>query len=161
MSDFVAQHITRTHTIHLPAVPEQVFPLFSPLGEKHWAQDWNPEMLHPSSGVAELGTVFTTQHANQLAKTWTIVAYAQEQAQISYVNVLPDSHLSRIDVRCEPAGARTTVARITYTLTALTERGNHYLAEFTEEHYQSYISSWETAITHYLLHGQMLSHAES
>jgi len=54
MSVFIAQQVTRSHTIHLPATPHEVFPLFSPLGEKHWAQGWEPEMLFPSSGVAQV-----------------------------------------------------------------------------------------------------------
>jgi len=137
-----------------------VFPLFSPLGEKHWAQDWNPEMLYPASGVAQVGTVFTTQHANKQTRIWTIIAYAREQAQVSYLNVLPDSHVSRIEISCEAEGMQATLACITYTLTALTPQGNTYLDGFTQEYYLAYISSWETAITYYLLHGHLLSHAE-
>jgi hypothetical protein len=161
MSAFIAQQITRSHTIHLPATPSEVFPLFSPLGEKHWAHGWDPEMLSPSSGEAQVGSVFTTQHANKPTQIWTIIAYASEQAQVSYLNVLPDSHVSRIEVSCEAEGTQATLARITYTLTALTSQGNTYLDEFTQEYYQDYISSWETAITHYLLHGHMLAHPEA
>ncbi|GHO71298.1 hypothetical protein KSC_101900 [Ktedonobacter sp. SOSP1-52] len=86
MSAFIAQRVTRSHTIYLPAAPHKVFPLFSPLGEKHWAHDWDPEMLYPSSGGAQVGTVFTTQHANKPTQIWTIIAYANEQAQVSYLN---------------------------------------------------------------------------
>ena len=50
MPTFLAQHLTRSHTIHLPATPRDVFPLFSSLGEKHWAQGWQPEMVYPASG---------------------------------------------------------------------------------------------------------------
>jgi hypothetical protein len=138
-----------------------VFPLFSPLGEKLWAHGWDPEMLYPSSGAAQVGTVFTTQHANKPTRIWTIIVYASEQAQVSYLNVLPDSHVSRIEVSCEAEGTQATLACITYTLTALTSQGNTYLDGFTQEHYQAYISSWETAITHYLFHGHMLAHTEA
>jgi hypothetical protein len=155
MSTFVAQQITRTHTIHLPAAPARVFPLFSPLGEKHWEPDWNPEMLYPASGAAQIGTVFTTQHADELVKIWTIIAYDREQMQISYLNVAPTSHLSRIDVGCAATGTQATSATITYTLTALTTQGNAYLDGFTAEHYRAYIAAWERAISHYLAHGRL------
>lgn len=161
MSAFIAQHITRSHTIHLPTTPRNVFPLFSPLGEKHWAHGWNPEMLYPSSGVAQVGAVFTTQHANRPTQIWTIIAYASEQTQISYLNVLPDSHVSRIEVSCEAEGMQATLTRITYLLTALTPQGNTYLDGFTKEYYKDYISSWETAITYYLLHGHTLVQGEA
>jgi hypothetical protein len=155
MSDFIAQQITRSHTIHLPATPREVFPLFSPLGEKHWAHGWNPTMLYPSSGAAQVGTVFTTQHANESVKIWTIIGYTSEQNLVSYLNVLHDSHVSRIEVICEPDGAQGSIVHITYILTSLTPQGNTYLDGFTQEHYQEYISSWETAIKHYLLHGHI------
>ncbi|GHO56437.1 hypothetical protein [Ktedonobacter robiniae] len=160
MSTFVALHVTRSHVIHLPAALHQVFPLFEPLGEKHWAAGWDPEMLYPPSGVASVGTIFTTHHANEPAKIWTIIAYEREQAHVTYFNILPGSHTSWIDVRCESAGTQASIAHITYTLTALTPQGNTYLAAFTQEYYQTWIASWQTAISHYLLHGQMFSHEE-
>jgi hypothetical protein len=161
MSSFVAQQVTRSHRIHLPCAVERAFPLFEPLGEKLWAHSWNPVMLYPASGPTEVGAVFTTQHANEPTKIWTIIAYEKEQAHIAYFNVLPHCYTSRIDVRCEANKAQTTSANITYTLTALTPHGNTYIEQFTEEeHYQAYISSWETAICYYLLHGDMLPHEE-
>jgi hypothetical protein len=43
---------------------------------------------------------------------------------------------------------------VTYTLTALGERGREYLAEdFSEEHYQKRMETWEEAITSYLGQG--------
>lgn len=160
MSDFSAQQITRSHTIHLPATPHAIFPLFSPLGEKHWAHGWDPTILYPSSGAAQTGAVFTTQHANEPATIWTIIAYEPEQSQVSYLNVLPTSHVSRIEVGCKPDGAQGSTTCIIYTLTSLTPQGNTYLDGFTQEHYQEYISSWETAITHYLRYGQVPVHTE-
>jgi hypothetical protein len=158
MTTFVAQHITRSHTIHLPATLQQVFPLFEPLGEKQWSPGWDPEMLYPPDGAAQVGAVFMTNQADESTRVWTIIAYEKEQAHVTYFNVLPSSHASWINVRCERAGAQTSNAHITYTLTALTQQGNTYLATFTQEYYQNWISSWQKAISHYLLHGQMLSH---
>ena len=160
MSTFVAQQVMRSHAIHLPAALHHVLPLFEPLGEKHWVHGWNPEMIYPPSGIAQEGTIFTTRHADEPARIWIILTFEKEQAHIRYLNVLPHSHTSMIDVCCESDGTEATVAHITYTLTALTPQGNIYLDGFTQEYYQAWISSWETAITHYLLHGHMLSHEE-
>ncbi|HLZ23642.1 MAG TPA: hypothetical protein VKQ30_16140 [Ktedonobacterales bacterium] len=159
MSTFVAQQITRTQTIRLPAPPNEVFPLFSPLGERRWEPDWNPVMLYPASGAAQVGTVFTTQHASEPMKIWTIIGYDPEQTTISYLNVAPTSHLTRIDIACAATGPQTTSARVSYTLTALTPHGAAYLDRFTADHYQVYIASWEAAIVHYLTHGQPHAHA--
>lgn len=160
MSNFVAQRVTRSHMIHVSAAVDRAFPLFEPLGEKLWAHGWEPEMLYPASGVAKVGTVFSTQHVDEPAKIWTIIAYEREQAHVTYVNVLPDVYTSRIDVRCEPDGTEASHVCVTYTLTALTPQGNEYIERFTQEHYQAYILSWEAAIESYLLHGHMLPHTE-
>ncbi|HEX8995479.1 MAG TPA: hypothetical protein VF812_05575 [Ktedonobacterales bacterium] len=161
MSSFVAQQVTRSHVIHVPATADRAFQLFEPLGEKVWAHGWEPAMLYPASGVAQEGAVFTTRHAGEPTKIWTIVAYEREQAHVAYINVLPDAYISRVDVRCEPDGMEACSVRVTYTLTALTPHGAEYIDRFTEErHYQAYIASWETAIQYYLLHGHMLPQAE-
>ncbi|HZC07139.1 MAG TPA: hypothetical protein VE338_16000 [Ktedonobacterales bacterium] len=158
MSTFVAEQIMRAQTIHLPAAPDEVFPLFSPLGETRWEPDWNPTMLYPTSGAAQVGTVFTTQHGSELVKIWTIISYDLERTMMSYLNLAPASHLTRIDIACAATGPQTTSACVSYTLTALTPHGVAYLDNFTTEHYRAYIASWETAITHYLTHGQAHTH---
>ncbi len=160
MPNFVALQATQSHVIHVPAAVDRAFPLFEPLGEKHWARGWNPDMLFPASGEAKVGTVFTTQHAGEPAKIWTIIVYEKEQAHVTYVNVLPHAYTSRIDVRCEPDGTEATSVCVTYMLTALSPHGNEHIESFTgEHHYKAYISSWEMAIAYYLLHGHMLPHA--
>ncbi len=158
MSAFVARCVTRSQTIQLPAAPEVVFPLFSPLGEQHWDPAWSPTMLYPASGEAQTGTVFTTQHATEAVRVWTIVAYDRVRLRLSYVNVAPASHLTRIDIRCDAARPQATSARVTYTLTALTPQGNTHLDGFTAAQYQATIASWEAAITHYLAHGRPPTH---
>ncbi len=158
MSAFVAQQITRTQTIHLPAAPDEVFPLFSPLGETRWEPDWSPTMLYPASGAAQVGTVFTTQHADEPVKIWTIIDYDPEQTRISYLNVAPTSHLTRIDITCAATGPQATSACVNYTLTALTPHGATYLDRFTGDYYRAYIASWEIAIAQYLTHGQPHAH---
>ena len=162
MSNFIARQVTCSHTIHLPCVVERAFSLFEPLGEKLWARGWEPVMLYPASGAATVGAVFTTRHADEPTKIWTIVAYEKAQAHIAYFNVLPGGYTSKVDVRCETDGKQATSACISYTLTALTPHGNAYIERFTDEQqYQAYISSWETAIGYYLLHGRLLPHEES
>lgn len=161
MSDFVAQQVTRSHVIHVPAPVERAFPLFEPVGEKAWARGWEPEMLYPASGVAQEGAVFTTQHADEPTKVWTIVTYEREQAHVTYFNVLPHAYTSRIDVRCQADGMEASSVSVVYTLTTLTPHGVEQVKRFAEErHFQAYISSWETEIRYYLLHGHMLPSPE-
>lgn len=53
-------HLSRAHHIDLAAPPAEVFPLFTPAGEKLWIREWDPRYLHPASGETRQGMVFTT-----------------------------------------------------------------------------------------------------
>jgi hypothetical protein len=156
---FVARRISRTHAIHLNAAPDQVFPLFTPLGEKAWAAGWEPEIIYPPSGAPEPGCVFLTRHAGEPPTIWTLVTYEPRAYTLSYQRVTPGIRTARIDISCVSGeGGRATGATITYIWTALSEHGNQLLAEITPDHYRAYINGWESAINHYLAHGQTVSH---
>jgi hypothetical protein len=144
--------------IQLSAAPSTVFPLFEPIGEKRWASDWEPEMIYPQSGVTETGAVFTTEDHHGSKTIWMIITYDPRRFQIAYLRITPDSNLAWIEIRCEDKRNGTTLARVSYTFTALTEKGNIYINEFTEEYYRRWIRHWEEAINHYLQYGRTLEH---
>jgi hypothetical protein len=157
---FTASHISRSHTIHLEAPPDQVFPLFEPVGEQSWAPDWKPTFLFPPSGAAQAGAVFTTQvHEDDGQDTiWAISTYDPDNLRLAYLRVTPGSRVGIIDIRCAGTFDGRTEATITYTFTGLSDEGNEFIARLTPAHYQEYIASWETAINHYLHSGQSLAH---
>jgi hypothetical protein len=147
---FEAKHIVRTHTVQLDARPDEVFPLFEPIGEKKWVEGWEPVMHYPRSGAAIEGAVFTTRQEGEAETIWALAEYEREEWRVKYLRVTPRSRVAVVEVRCEDAPGGTTRAHVTYTFTALSEEGNRYLAEFTEPHYREYINSWETDINRYL-----------
>lgn len=149
MIPFTPLRLTRTTTIHLNAPPATVFPLFTPLGERLWVPDWNPTMIYPASGELELDAVFTTAHGDGAPTVWTVVEATQEEYRVSYVRVAPDTHVARITVQCAEED-QATRATVTYVFTALTEQGNAYVAQFTEQHYQHWLQGWEAGINEYL-----------
>jgi hypothetical protein len=158
MTPFRAHRSTRTTTIHLMAPPEQVFPLFSPLGEKLWIAEWDPVLVYPPTGDPEPNAVFTTKGHDGLGAVWVIVQFDPTLFQVSYVRVVPHSHVATIAVDCTVVGATTTAATITYTFTGLTEDGNAYTARFSEGYYRAWIEQWEAAMNHYLRHGAAPHH---
>ncbi len=155
---FIAQRVSRTQTICLSALPERVFPLFEPIGEKAWAEGWEPQMLFPASGVAEPGTVFTTRNSEGNESIWTMSVYDPVNFHLAYLRTTPGSLVGQIDIHCQEESDGTTGASVTYTFTALSEDGNEFTARFTEAHYQAMMADWERAINHYLAHGQVLPH---
>jgi hypothetical protein len=157
---FSAKHVTRTRTICLSGNPDRVFPLFEPIGEKFWAEGWNPQMLYPKSGVTERGAVFTTQSHDGTQTIWLITHYDPKQFEIGYARVTPESNVAEVDIRCEQSKNASTEARVTYVFTALSEQGNEYINKFTEEYYREWIGAWEKAIDYYLAHGRLFKHHE-
>ena len=155
---FTAQRVSHTHTIRLSAPPSQAFPLFEPIGEKAWAEGWEPHILFPADGVAELGAVFTTKHPTESASIWTMPVYDSANFHLTYLRVTPGSRVGQIDIQCQEAPGGTTDASVTYTFTALSEQGNAFTARFTEAHYQAMMADWERAINFYLAHGHTLPH---
>jgi hypothetical protein len=155
---FVAQHIQRTQTIHLAGPPSRVFPLFEPLPEREWAEGWEPTMLFPPSGEAEVGAVFTSHHSGEPETIWAISVYDKASFHITYVRVTADSRVAFVDIRCAGREDGTTSATVSYTFTALSEAGNAFIERYTQEHYQYMMMQWEQAINHYLQHGKRLQH---
>ncbi len=155
---FTSQHISRTRMIHLVAASERVFPLFEPIGEKAWAEGWEPTLLFPDSGAAEEGTIFVTQHPGEADTIWTITTYDLAHCHLTYLRVTPGSRVGFVDAQCQDAPDGTTWASVTYTLTALSEAGNEHLARFTEAYYTDFMAAWEQAMNYYLTHGQRLHH---
>jgi hypothetical protein len=157
-----AVHLERTATIHLKAPLARVFPLFTPLGEKHWAADWNPRIDYPASGQPVVGAVFRTQHPGETEATWIVVQYSPETGLISYARWLPNSHAGLITVQCRPVDNGVehvaTLATVTYALTVLGEAGEQYLTQLEESHYHAMLMGWENAINHFLQHGEILPH---
>jgi hypothetical protein len=47
--NFKAEQYVQNASIELKGSIERVFPLFTVSGEKHWAQDWNPDLIFPTS----------------------------------------------------------------------------------------------------------------
>lgn len=155
---FVARHIQHTQIIQLAAPPSRVFRLFEPLPERAWAEGWEPLMLYPLTGAAEVGTVFTSSHPGEPDTIWAISAYDKARFHIAYVRVTPGSRVAFVDIQCAERESGTTSATISYTFTALSEAGNAYLEQHTPEHYHHYIAQWERAINYYLQHGKRLQH---
>jgi hypothetical protein len=158
IAPFTARRITRTASMYLVAPASSVFPLFEPLGEKRWAEGWEPEMIYPPSGETEAGAVFTTSHSDGPQAIWTVTQFDMHAMRIEYLRAVAGSHVAAIAVGCADTHSGTTQADVVYTFTALTEQGNTYVDTFTDVYYREWIASWEKAINHYLRHGSMLHH---
>jgi len=128
--------------IEVALPPDQAFGLFTPSGEREWAEGWDPVFLAPGADETEPGTVFTTAHGERRA-TWTVVG-REAPIAISYVTLTPGERVGLVTVRLRPS-ATGSIAGVGYDLTALAPEANPGLQTFAD-HYPHFLEHWQDAI---------------
>lgn len=135
---------TQVRSFHLDAPVARVFPLFTALGEKSWAQGWEPEVL---SGLEERGSVFRTAHEGR-ETTWIVVDYRPAQGHVSYARLAQGSNMGLVDVQCSALATGGTEVSVRYTLTGVNSQGEAFVREFLQpDHYGRMIEQWRAAIS--------------
>jgi hypothetical protein len=134
---------TQVRTFHLNAPRERVFPLFTAEGERAWAPGWEPKIL---SGSKERGSAFITTAHNGSTVTWIVTDYRPAAGQVSYARLVHDSNIGIVDVICTEAAGGGTDISVRYTLTAVSEAGQSFVAQFlAAAHYTTMIDEWRVA----------------
>ena len=145
MSAFVAEHAVRSHSFVVALPVARAFPLFEPEGERAWAEGWNPRYLYPPGGKAEQGMVFTTSHGNE-ETVWMMTRHEPTAGIVEYARITPGARAATVLVQCSSLDLARTRVTVIYVLTALSEAGNAWVRDMDEDHYRTYIESWEKAI---------------
>lgn len=146
--------VTRSYTQTLIRPPEEVFPLLCPVREAEWVNGWHPRMVASRSGFAELDCVFITAAGPQEA-IWMITRYEPERHHLEIVKVIPGIVVGKIVVTLTAAPEGST-ADISYSFTALGPDGDRVVREFTQEHFDEFMLTWETELNHFLDTGERL-----
>ena len=149
------QRTTLTYTQQLVGSAEKVFPLLCPVNEAKWLEGWNPFLVLSNSGVAELDCVFITPSAHHNA-IWTIIEHDPKNFHVAFLKVTPEHTVGRITIKLTPT-PRGCLADVTYSYTAIGDDGVKFISEFTAQHYQEFMKSWEHTLNHYLTTGKMLT----
>lgn len=149
MPDFIAEHLTRAHTLVVERPLAEAFAFFTPEGERAWAGNWDPRYLHPADGTMQPGLVFTTGSGEETT-IWTVLRHDPAAGLVEYMRTTPASRTGTVLVQCTPLGAERTRVLVAYTLTALTEAGNRTLRELDEARFRAFIESWEAEIARLL-----------
>lgn len=135
---------TQVRSFHLDAPVARVFPLFTALGEKAWAQGWEPQLL---SGREERGSAFRTVHGGR-ETTWIVVDYRPSEGLVSYARLAQGSNIGLVDVHCSATSGGGTDVSVRYTLTGLDAQGQAFVSRFLDPaHYSRMIEEWRESIT--------------
>jgi len=146
---FVPAHVTRTYTQHLAAPPREVFALLGPVEEKKWARGWEPRFAFPVGGGDEPGAVFSIAgHGPETL--WVLNAFDEHRLYVEYLQFTPGVRVTVLRITLEPSGqGDETAAEISYTWTALSEKGSEWL-EAHGAHFEQGMAEWEAELNGYL-----------
>jgi hypothetical protein len=128
---------------------EEVFGLFSPLGEKAWVPGWDPELIHPPGATWERGLVFRTREERGEA-IWIVTALDRQRHEVEYHRVEPGRYVARVGVVCSARGERETDVRVSYGFVGLSPAGNEDIARMSEEAYGEKMLRWQGRIAEHL-----------
>jgi hypothetical protein len=147
---------TRSYTfkVHLPLA--DAFTLFEPVGEKNWAEGFDPVFATPESSTLGDDSIFTVEafHGGVKHQTiWLITGYDRAAALVEYRAVYPGVRVARITVRCRASAESESTVEVTYRYTGLSADGDEYIAGMTEGKFGEFIETWNSAICAYLARG--------
>jgi hypothetical protein len=154
--DFQAKRISRSYRQTINATPDQVFPLICPVREKEWLEGWDYKMIYSKTGLVEEGAVFSTSYEGEEDTIWIIAKHDPEKHEVEFVRVTPASRASILTVKIIEKDERSSYVDITYTYTAITEEGNKFIDNYTEEFFQGNMKEWENSMNYFLITGKTL-----
>jgi len=152
MTDFVARSAEFNGRFVVPGPIETVFDLFSPLGERLWVPDWNPELLHPSGVSWVCGQIFRTQEETGDA-VWVVTRLTREAHEVEYHRVEAHRYVARVRVDCTAPANQVTEVSTSYGFIGLTAEGNDAIEAMTDASYAEKMKRWQQWISHYLARG--------
>lgn len=139
---FQSHSVTFTGAFTLEIPVHEAFPLFSPLGEKDWAPDWNPELLFPPGETWCRGLVFRTQEESGPA-LWVVHSLSMDAHRVVYYRLEPELCAARIEVQCRALSKTACEVRTTYGYVGLSDAGNAAIRSMTRAAYEEKMARWK------------------
>jgi len=150
--------IEHTSVIKLVGGISRVFPLFTPLGEREWAEGWDPAVVWPGDETVQERMVFTVRRGDGPETVWLVSKYGEQHGIIEYT-VYESERVHWILIRCSTAeDGESTKAEITYTYVGTSDGACQKNAQQLASMYKHNLKDWEYAINHYLRTGERITH---
>ena len=148
------------YTQSIQAAPEVVFPLLCPERETEWLYGWKYKMIYSKSGVAEPEAIFSTQEPGEEETIWIITIHDPINKIVQFARVTPFNRTSTLYIKVEPKDGGSSYVHINYLYTGLTEEGNSYIENYSDEAFFKMIKFWEDSMNYFLQSGKLLKGKE-
>ncbi len=142
--------VSHTHRFETAAPIDEVFPLFSPEGEKHWVPGWDYENVMGTTDLCEDYVFKTTSHNHGAADAvWIVKRHEPDDGLVEFIKVEPEQKVGIVKVCCTALAPQRTQVEVTYTYTALSPAGERFVAGFDRAAYTAFIGEWEMLLSSY------------
>jgi len=138
-----AERCERTAELRFGHPIEPVFEMFTPEGERAWADGWDPRPIHPPGETGVRDAVFSTGHSGHAV--WVVAELDRANNVAGYVNFIAGERVTRVDVACDAVSADETRVVVRYVVTGLSEAGNAYVRRF-DAHFDASMAEWQRSI---------------
>lgn len=148
--------VSHSYTQMLKGAVKEIMPLFCPVRELDWCENWHPKVVYSNSGVVEKDCIFITVE-NEIDVVWIVSDYDIEKGYVKMFYHVPKVLVTQLEIQVTAIAEDTTKAVLTYSKTSLGKLGDEVIRAFTKEVYDVMMDSWEKAMNHYLTSGKMLT----
>ena len=159
MTAFKPLRLTKTYEMSVPDRDERIFSLLCPVREYEWLPYWSCNLIYSNSGIAEEGCLFMTDFPGRGEMIWYVTKYDPPKA-IQYTIFKPGSHIWNIEILLVPQDAEQTRVTWHHTFTGVTQEGNRFLSEYTDESHRLHLGRIERALVHFVKTGKMIDEPE-
>ncbi len=148
----VAEPVTvvRSYTQKINAVPEEVFPLLCPVRELEWVPGWDPLVVYTHSGLMESDCIFLTGD-REPESYWITTRHDRRNMHIELIKVTPGMLIGKIELRLKSNENRGTDLDATYRYTALSEAGQDFVDDYTQDYFDHLMQQWEKALNDHMV----------
>lgn len=149
------RRITHTYEQTINGSFKDIMPLYCPVRELDWCENWSPRVVYSQSGLIEKDCIFITPYADEDV-VWIVSDYDPESGHVKMFYHVPGVLVTKLEIQLTVITDCKSKAIIQYCKTSISEAGDKALEDFSKESYDTMMDSWEKAMNHYLKTGEML-----
>jgi hypothetical protein len=140
--------VEHSKTFEIAAPVGDLFPLFSPEGEKLWVPGWDYKNVMGTLDLAEDYVFLTDSHDHRTAEAiWVVKRYEPADGLVEFYKIEPGDKMGVVKVKCEALAECLTEVQVVYKYIALSSKGAAFIASFTAAAYADFIGEWQTLLS--------------
>ena len=154
--EFKAKRISRHYRQIINAGSDVILPLLCPDRETEWLDGWEYRMIYSESGRTELGAIFSTSREGEEDTVWILTKHDLKAHEVDFARVTPNSRTCILNIAVKAKDANSSYVDITYTYTGISDHGNAFIDNYTEEMFLGMATFWEKSMNYFLETGKKL-----